>query len=355
MVATGQGLLHFEFLHTLFFAGHYNNLDCNLEQRCSTVRLKVLEYSKAHLLLSEDSVPALEDTLWQVYKCFLMRLDYTVAFASLINAVWQRGDMAGFDSFLLSKSPHIKSRHKKTSPIYAWVLTAENLLENAAQLKLLRGLYQSERVTTLYSLRGRYTRHLFQRLISTVEMLGAFPEASHWTVTMLARLHKMFGPDVGYRHGVGAMLKPIGTEEAHGLLARALKQMRWRYNTEEHARRACAKSIRECDAEEVLSTLLLHRAGSYPGQVQTTDYTAWLVSGWNIIKRKHRHVDGWFTLPIAARWHRNFPALQLPDQNCGKVQMSPVPIFEVIPKLRGTTRQHNAFVQHSSTCGPPPT
>ena len=201
--------------------------------------------------------------------------------------------------------------------------------------------------------------------------------ASNWTVTMLAKLHETFGPKAGHRPGVrrhgnlvhrqapraasvGAMLKPIGTEEAHGLLVRALKQMRWRYNTEEHARRACTKSIRECDAEEVLSTLLLHRAGSYPGQVSTTDYNTWLLSGWNITKRKHRHVDGLFTLPIAARWHRNFPSLELPDQNCGKVQMSGVPPFEVVPKTRLIMERYEShnesttFVSHSSSCGPPP-
>ena len=100
--------------------------------------------------------------------------------------------------------------------------------------------------------------------------------------------------------------------------------------------------------------LLLRRAGSYPGQTPTTDHNAWLVSGWNITKRNHRHLDGLFTLPIAAKWQRNFPALELPDQSCGTVQMCPVPMFEVIPQARSVMKR-DEFVTHYSTCGPQPT
>ena len=183
----------------MFFAGHYNNLNSNLDQRCSAVRLKVLEYIEAQTIVrgSGELLSALEDTLWQIHKCFVTRLDYTVAFTSLVNAVWQRGDLLG------------KSGSVSFFPFHNLVKTVDNLLENAAQLETVRDLHRKYTATrTRLGLhKDRYTQHLYERLISAVGMLGAFPEASHWAVTTMANLRKAFGLDTGVRPGVGAPLK----------------------------------------------------------------------------------------------------------------------------------------------------
>ena len=333
--ATGQGLLSAQFLRNMFFS--YYNTHPNWERPCQTIRSKVLEYRKPLLVLvgaSKEEQSSLEGVLLGIYKCYLLRLDYTVAFANLMNAAGRKETFTDWATF---------ARKLSNSPLESLMIATAGLLENAVQLKTTLNLYQELYDRTRLGFADRWTEHQSRQLISTVEALGEFTELKHWSLAILPKLHKTFAgswqdlsPSL-----VGASVRPIGTGEADQLLAEAMERLRGRYSAEAHT---------------VLSTLLLHhRGGSYPHQArtsQTTDYDGWLVSGWNITKRKFRHlsIGGLSALPIEANWQRNAPGLALPDQDCGEMQMIGIPSVDAIHYTREPMNR-DLFVQQTSSCG----
>ena len=223
--ATGQGLLSAQFLRNMFFSGHYNTP--NWDRPCPTIRSKVLEYRKPLLVLvgaSKEEQSSLEGVLLGIYKCYLLRLDYTAAFANLMNAAGRKETFTDWATFARDES--YSSLRGATA----------GLLENAVQLKTTLDLYQEFYDRTRLGFADRWTEHQSRQLISTVEALGEFTELKHWSLANLPKLHKTFAgswqdlsPSL-----VGASVRPIGTGEADQLLAEATERLRGRYSAETH-------------------------------------------------------------------------------------------------------------------------
>ena len=220
--ATGQGLLSAQFLRNMFFSGHYNTP--NWDRPCQTIRSKVLEYRKPLLVLvgaSKEEQSSLEGVLLGIYKCYLLRLDYTAAFANLMNAAGRKETFTDWATF---------ARKLSNSPLESLMIATAGLLENAVQLKTTLNLYQELYDRTRLGFADRWTEHQSRQLISTVEALGEFTELKHWSLAILPKLHKTFAgswqdlpPSL-----VGAPVRPIGTEEADQLLAQAMDRLRGR-------------------------------------------------------------------------------------------------------------------------------